>query len=108
MPGAVLLAGEACLRVGAGLVTIVTVPEHATAFVARRPNSSALPPRIHSRSSANWQRHAVIAIGPGLGRSPWAIAMLDAALAANAPLVVDADALNLLAERALACRHAPW
>jgi len=39
-----------------------------------------------------------IAIGPGLGRDDWGRMLLEMALAAGRPLVVDADALNLLAE----------
>jgi NAD(P)H-hydrate epimerase len=39
----------------------------------------------------------VIAIGPGLGKGAWAQVLLEAALAAGKPVVVDADALNLLA-----------
>ncbi|MFZ1830207.1 MAG: NAD(P)H-hydrate dehydratase, partial [Candidatus Competibacteraceae bacterium] len=41
-------------------------------------------------------RATVIAIGPGLGRSDWGRAMLQAALASDKPLVIDADGLNLL------------
>ena len=37
MPGAVRLAGEACLRVGAGLVTVATAPENLLAIAAGRP-----------------------------------------------------------------------
>src|SRR5690606_19540505 len=40
----------------------------------------------------------VVAIGPGLGRSAWAWEVLGATVAAGKPLVVDADALNILAE----------
>ena len=39
----------------------------------------------------------MIAIGPGLGRDDWAQALWSSALAANRPLIVDADALHLLA-----------
>jgi NAD(P)H-hydrate epimerase len=42
-------------------------------------------------------RASMIAIGPGLGQGEWGRAMLAAALAASKPLVLDADALNLLA-----------
>jgi len=38
----------------------------------------------------------VIAIGPGLGQDSWARAMFDTVFATNKPLVMDADALNLL------------
>lgn len=37
MPGAVRLAAEAALRVGAGLVTVITRPEHVAAVVSGRP-----------------------------------------------------------------------
>ena len=46
------------------------------------------------------ERCSIVAIGPGLGSGEWGTAMLDAALSADRPLVVDADALNLLAQRA--------
>jgi len=45
------------------------------------------------------ERATIVAIGPGLGRSDWADAVFDRVLVAERPLVVDADALNLLAER---------
>ena len=51
------------------------------------------------------ERADVIAVGPGLGRSAWARSALQAVLAtANKPLVIDADALNLLAEAGNAAR----
>jgi NAD(P)H-hydrate epimerase len=43
------------------------------------------------------ERATVIALGPGLGQSPWSMEVLRAALAVGKPLIVDADALNLLA-----------
>ncbi len=44
-------------------------------------------------------RADVIALGPGLGQSSWGCELFGAALDTELPLVVDADALNLLAER---------
>jgi NAD(P)H-hydrate epimerase len=43
------------------------------------------------------ERATVIAVGPGLGRDAWAVALFERAVAAGKPLVIDADALNLLA-----------
>jgi hydroxyethylthiazole kinase-like uncharacterized protein yjeF len=43
------------------------------------------------------QLASVLAIGPGLGQSPEAAALLEQALASPLPLVIDADGLNLLA-----------
>jgi len=47
----------------------------------------------------------VVGIGPGLGRTQWSRAALHAALGSGKPLVVDADALNLLAEGGLTPRE---
>jgi NAD(P)H-hydrate epimerase len=44
-------------------------------------------------------RATLVAIGPGLGQSPWARMLLDLALASQKSLVLDADALNLLAAK---------
>jgi len=104
MPGAMRLAGEACLRAGAGLVTVAVAPENVTAIVSGRPELIllALPDAAPLAEAA--ERADVLAIGPGLGRSSWACALLDAVLAAGKPTVIDADALNLLAERTVAPR----
>ena len=40
----------------------------------------------------------VVAIGPGLGQDQWAIDLYSAVLESNKPLILDADALNLLAK----------
>jgi NAD(P)H-hydrate epimerase len=98
MAGAARLCGEACLRSGAGLVTVATRAAHALAISAARPELMchgveevhALHPLIG--------RANVVAVGPGLGRDDWARAMLDAVLECDRALVIDADALNLLAE----------
>jgi ADP-dependent NAD(P)H-hydrate dehydratase / NAD(P)H-hydrate epimerase len=51
-------------------------------------------------------RATVIAVGPGLGQDPWAQQLFDAALSCGLPMVVDADALNLLAVTPR--RHDNW
>lgn len=97
MPGAVRLAAEAALYTGAGLVTVATHPEHARTISAARPElivygieaAKDLNPLIKSTD--------VIAIGPGLGRSDWAMSLLAKVLESTGPKVLDADALNLLA-----------
>ena len=97
MGGAIRLAGEAALRCGAGLVSIATRADNVAALIAGRPelmpravdDAMALEPMIG--------RATVIAIGPGLGREEWGRSLWRAALSTHLPLVVDADALNLLA-----------
>ena len=95
--GAARLAGEAAGRAGAGLVSVATRPEHVAALVAARPemmvhgivSPRALDPLIG--------RASVIAVGPGLGRDAWGVSLLDRVVATDRALVIDADAINLLA-----------
>ena len=96
--GAVMLCAEAALRCGAGLVSVATRAEHVAPLLARRPE--AMPKAIDGADSLAplLRRASVVAIGPGLGRGEWGRALLSAALEADKPLVLDADALNLLAE----------
>jgi NAD(P)H-hydrate epimerase len=104
MPGAVRLAGEACLRVGAGLVTVAVAPENVSAISAGRPELICLPLTDADALTETFARADVIAIGPGLGRTAWARSALDKVLHAGKPLVVDADALNIVAESHTAAR----
>ena len=104
MPGATRLAGEACLRVGAGLVTVGIAPENAAAIAAGRPELICVPLAGDAALAEAMARAEVIAVGPGLGRSAWARSALAAVLRSGKPLVIDADALNLLAEAPAAAR----
>lgn len=97
MPGAVRLAGEACLRVGAGLVTVATARENLAAIVAGRPELMVHGVERADELAGLLDAADVVAIGPGLGRSDWAQALLERTLASGKGLVIDADALNLLA-----------
>lgn len=98
MAGAARLAGEAALRTGAGLVSVATRPEHAAAIVAGRPELMAHGVVTPTDVQPLLARANVVALGPGLGRGPWGRALLAQVLGTDRPLVVDADALNLLAE----------
>lgn len=97
MPGAARLAGEAALRCGAGLVTVALHPEN-TGVVAARPELMCVGVRGEADLAPMLERATVLAVGPGLGRSDWARALLEASLASGRPVVLDADALNLIAE----------
>lgn len=96
--GAARLAGEAAARVGAGLVTVASRPEHAALLNLTRPELMCRGVSSPQELDALFGRATVIAVGPGLGQSDWAKAMLSAALRTRLPLIVDADALNLLAQ----------
>jgi len=97
MAGAARLAGTAALRCGAGLVTIATALENVAAVVAGRPELIVQGVRGPPDLAPLLAAASVVAIGPGLGTGAWSEALLDAALARGGSLVIDADALNLLA-----------
>lgn len=102
--GAVLMAAEAALRAGAGLVSVLSRSVHRSAVLARCPEVMFHGTEDSQTDCENLlQRASVLVLGPGLGRSEWARALFQAALAAHRsgdkPLVLDADALALLAER---------
>jgi hydroxyethylthiazole kinase-like uncharacterized protein yjeF len=94
MPGAARLAGEAALRAGAGLVTVATDAPGAAAILAARPELI-----VKDWMHVDHARFDAIAVGPGLGLDAEARRAFDAVVASGARLVVDADALTLLAER---------
>jgi ADP-dependent NAD(P)H-hydrate dehydratase / NAD(P)H-hydrate epimerase len=98
MPGAARLAGEAALRTGAGLVTIATRHENVAAIVGARPELMCRGVTSADELSALIARADVLALGPGLGQDEWAQTMFATALSNDRRAVVDADALNLLAQ----------
>lgn len=91
MPGAALLAAMAAQRGGAGYVTLAGRSTGGPAAIVRR--DSGLAEILADR------RVGTALIGPGLGRDGTARELLDIALASEKPLVLDADALVLLAAR---------
>ena len=106
MGGAARLAAEAALRTGAGLVTVATQGAHVAGFLSGLPEAM-----VHGVESADdlkllLEKASVVAVGPGLGRGPWGRMLLKRVMAFDMPLVVDADALNLLAEAPH--KHGRW
>lgn len=99
MGGAALLAAEAAMRSGAGLVSLATRSEHVTASLCRCPEVMVHAVDSGGQLSPLLNKADVIVIGPGLGQNAWSDQMLQAALSAEKPVVLDADAINLLAER---------
>src|SRR3546814_17128430 len=90
MPGAVLLACKAAMQAGAGYVKLLADDPVQSAPAGLVVEAGAL-----SGALADKRINAVLA-GPGLGRDGSARARLEAAIAAQRPLVLDADALVLL------------
>ena len=101
--GAALLAAGAALRAGAGLVEVATQGVHVAPLLARWPEAMVRRTDNVSALAGALVAADVIALGPGLGQGSWGHSLfdetLDAATAGGTPLVLDADALNLLAAR---------
>ncbi|MBS0512248.1 MAG: NAD(P)H-hydrate dehydratase [Proteobacteria bacterium] len=91
MAGAALLAGRAALFLGAGRVYVGLMDPQA-------PTVDIVHPELMLRSAASLPRQlSALALGPGLGQRDAARVELSAAISSAAALVLDADALNLLA-----------
>lgn len=97
MAGAVLLAARAALRTGAGLVSVATRAAHASALTAAQPELMCHGIEAADDLAMLLKRADVVAVGPGLGQDGWGRSLMSKALDSRLPLVVDADALNLLA-----------
>lgn len=95
--GAIALSADAALRAGAGLVDVATRSAHVPALLARRPELMTHAVESADALTGLLASASVIAIGPGLGQASWGQALLAAVLATSTPLVIDADALNLVA-----------
>jgi hydroxyethylthiazole kinase-like uncharacterized protein yjeF len=98
MGGAVILAAGAALRSGAGLVSVLTRPEHIGAILARHPEAMAHGIGGVQDVQPLLAQADVIVIGPGLGQGQWGEQLLQQVMAVSTPVVLDADALNILAK----------
>lgn len=96
--GAALLSAMACLHTGAGLTTACIPQSGLVALNTKLPEVMALPRDEYLRI-VNPEKYQAIAIGPGLGISIENERMLEHLFTINQPLVIDADGLNILAER---------
>jgi NAD(P)H-hydrate epimerase len=99
--GATRLTAEAALRVGAGLVSIATRPEHALTLNIMRAEIMCHGIRHAKDLMPLLSKATVIVLGPGMGQSSWAKKLFTQVLKSKKLLVIDADALNLLAKKCL-------
>ncbi|MEW5889650.1 MAG: NAD(P)H-hydrate dehydratase [Pseudomonadota bacterium] len=101
MVGAALLAGRAALKLGAGRVYL-GLPDPAA------PAVDLLQPELMLRAPGELLQAGLataLAAGPGLGAGDAALELLRQCLAADLPLVLDADALNLIARHPVLAGH---
>ena len=99
--GAAVLSSKACLHSGAGLLTVhiaecgyeilqISLPEAMLSVDRNQRNITEFP---------NLDSYSAIGIGPGIGQEPLTVRILDELLdQIKAPLIMDADALNILSK----------
>jgi NAD(P)H-hydrate epimerase len=106
MGGAIAMAANAALRGGAGLVTFAAPRTIQPHLVSLCPCALSLPLACDEsgqvapaavRQMLHDVKYTVLAVGPGMGRGPGQRSLVQAALAQDRPLVIDADGLNNLA-----------
>jgi NAD(P)H-hydrate epimerase len=105
MSGAVLLAARGALRAGAGLVTVATRTVHAGVLTAAQPEIMFRGVESVDDLRPLLARTTVVAIGPGLGQDEWGQSLWRE-VRSHPAVIVDADALNLLAREPV--RNEGW
>ena len=99
MAGALLLAGNACLHLGAGWTILQMLDPSSAKADDEHPELMIQLAGVDPHATLNKFQPDLIAIGPGLGTSDLARSWLKVILEyPNVPLVIDADALNLISE----------
>jgi len=111
MAGAAAIAATAALRTGAGLVTVACPDSIVDIVQTLCPCATCLPLPDDIHEAWSLLENAIdrcdaFGAGCGLGKSEWAAQLLEKAIAKNKPMALDADALNLMAERGLAANGA--
>ena len=99
--GAAVLSGRACLKTGAGLVTILTPGCGYSILQTTIPEAMILTDPDEKRHTSlpedGTAKYSVVGVGPGIGTDDQTVAFLRDLLAQyRKPMVVDADALNIL------------
>jgi len=97
MSGALRLCGAAALRSGAGKVTLATHPEHASLLNLGFPELMVRAAENIDELESVLQGADVVVLGTGLGQSAWSSRVLPVFERFGGPMVLDADALNLIA-----------
>lgn len=93
MMGAAILSAKACLKAGVGLLTMNIPETRANAAFSSIPEAM----HIYREAETFTEKSNVIAIGPGLGTSHQSKSLVLDSLHSGKQLVLDADALNLIA-----------
>ena len=97
--GAAILSSSACAYAGSGLTTACIPQSGLTALNCYMPEVMAILRKDDEMPEIKWDAFTAIGIGPGLGKNDYTLKLLTHVLSNyKKPVVIDADALNLLAE----------
>ncbi|MFD0765976.1 NAD(P)H-hydrate dehydratase [Mucilaginibacter lutimaris] len=97
--GAALLSASACAHAGVGLTTACIPRSGLIALNSSMPEVMALVRDEGKTPDIEWDKYSTIGIGPGLGKEPGTLKLLKAVIKNyDKPIVIDADALNILSE----------
>jgi hydroxyethylthiazole kinase-like uncharacterized protein yjeF len=97
--GAALLCSSACAHAGAGLTTACVPESGLTALNSYQPEVMAIVRQGNDMPEIKWDSFNTMGIGPGLGNDENSLALLTYIFTNyKKPVVIDADALNLLSE----------
>ena len=97
--GAALLCASACAYAGAGLTTASVPQSGLAALNSYMPEIMAIVRQDEKIPEIEWDKFTTAGIGPGLGKHDYALDLLtDILTNYKKPVVIDADALNLLSE----------
>ena len=97
MGGAAIMAAEAALYSGAGLVSLLTHPSNVSAALSRKPEIMVKGLTKTLDLDRLVQVANCVVLGPGLGTGKWGVGLYRKLIKVNKPLVLDADGLNCLA-----------
>lgn len=104
--GAVCLAGEAALRAGAGLVSVIVAPESMIRSAHATSELMMTTCTAFDEVKNLFERAKVILLGPGLSQNAWGEKAFHYAIKQSIPMVIDADGLNWLAQYPEKVEHA--
>ena len=107
MAGAAVLSAKACMRSGVGLLTVCTPAANNDILQISVPEAMV----THTDdmyASSDLSRYTAIGAGPGLGKGDSQTALLDKMLKnATCPMVLDADALNIISQKCYLLDYVP-
>lgn len=107
MAGAAILSARACMRSGVGLLTVCTPSCNNDILQISVPEAMTIP-TDDLYANADLNRYNAVGAGPGIGKGDSQTAILNKLLkTAGCPMVLDADALNIISQNGYLLEYVP-